>query len=90
MTSTLLRYYRCVIWPRWTLYPSAYLTPDVVCVSSQLSSDLIPLRVLPPILLAGITTLMVGFRGGQFFLHYTFALVRARTDSPCSPACMSE
>ena len=41
----------------------------------QLLSDLIPLRIVPPLLLAGLTTLLVGFRGGMYYFNYTLALV---------------
>jgi hypothetical protein len=42
---------------------------------NQLLSDLIPLRIVPPVLLASITTAMIGFRGGSTFMHYCFVLV---------------
>ena len=50
-----------------------YLPPSLSLL--QLLSDLIPLRIIPPVLLAGLTTLLVGFRGGLYFFNYTLALV---------------
>lgn len=53
---------------------NSYYKPIAYFISKSLS-DLIPLRVVPPVLLATITWAMVGFRGGLFFLQYTLALV---------------
>jgi hypothetical protein len=41
-------------------------------------SDLIPLRLLPPLLLAVLTTAMAGFRWGQYFVAYATVLLQVR------------
>jgi hypothetical protein len=43
---------------------------------AKIFSDIIPLRVIPPILLAVTTQLLVGLRGGIHFFTYTLVLVR--------------
>ncbi len=48
--------------------PSAYFL-------AKIFSDLIPLRVIPPILLAATTQLLVGLRGGMHFFTYNLVLV---------------
>lgn len=59
---------------RLFLLPSIYINMIFViiflCLLIQMLSDLIPLRVLPPLLLAAITKLLVGFRGGIYFFNY--------------------
>lgn len=54
---------------------NGYYSPLAYFLAKALS-DLIPLRVLPPLLLAGITTLLVGFRGGLYFFNYALALIQ--------------